>query len=204
MSARPEVPPPVKAIVVGASAGGVEALGGLLPMLPADLAAPVFVVVHLPRERPSLLVEIFAARTRLAVREAIDKEPVTPGTVYFAPPDYHLLVDRAADGGGPVVSLSVDDLVLFSRPSIDVLFESAVDVYGSGLMGIVLTGASADGARGLDAIRRAGGTTVVQDPATAQMPVMPAAAIALGVPSHVLPIEGIGKLIQGMSSGGRS
>jgi two-component system, chemotaxis family, protein-glutamate methylesterase/glutaminase len=201
MTARAETPAPVEAIVVGTSAGGVEALSTLLPMVPASLAVPIFVVVHLPRERPSLLVEIFSGRTSVPVREALDKEPVVPGTLYFAPPDYHLLLDRGARGAPPEISLSVDDLVLFSRPSIDVLFESAVDVYGSGLMGVVLTGASADGARGLDAIRRVGGTTVVQDPSTAQMSVMPAAALALGPASHVLPLEGIGRLIQSLPPG---
>src|SRR5215813_2427247 len=127
----------VDGIVIGASAGGVDALAILLPALPAGLRAATFVVLHLPRERPSLLVDIFAPKCALAVCEAEDKQPVEPGTIYFAPPDYHLLVDR-----GPRVALSADDLVHFSRPSIDVLFESAAEVYGERLIGIILTGAN--------------------------------------------------------------
>lgn len=163
---------PCAAVVIGTSAGGVDALSALLPALPADGLAAVFVVIHLPRGRPSLLVEIFAAKCAAPVREAQDKEPVEPGTVYFAPPDYHLLVDA-----GPQIALSADELVNFSRPSVDVLFESAADAYGPRLLGIVLTGASHDGAAGLRAVRDAGGRAVVQRPDTAQVPIMAEAAL---------------------------
>ena len=112
----------VEALVIGASAGGVEALLTLLPALPATFPAAVFVVLHLPRERPSLLVDIFRPKCALPVAEAQDKEPVRPGHIYFAPPDYHLLVEKGGE-----MSLSDDELVNFSRPSIDVLFESAAD-----------------------------------------------------------------------------
>ncbi|MDB5848271.1 MAG: chemotaxis protein CheB [Rhodoferax sp.] len=176
---------PVEAIVIGASAGGVEALMALLPALPAGLAAAVFVVLHLPRDRPSLLVEIFRQRCALRVTEAQDKERVANGTVYFAPPDYHLLVDA---GPEPQLALSVDEPVHYSRPSIDVLFESAADVYGDRLMGIVLTGGNQDGAAGLASVRRAGGITVVQDPATAQVALMPQSALDTGPVDHVLPL----------------
>lgn len=179
-------PGPIEAVVIGTSAGGVDALSVLLPALPAGLRAAVFVVIHLPRQRPSHLVEIFQPRCALPVREAQDKERVEPGTVYFAPPDYHLLLER-----GPAIALSVDDLVNFSRPSVDVLFESAADVYGSRLLGIVLTGASQDGASGLQAIRRAGGKTIVQEPATAQVPVMAEAALKQGPADFVLTLEEI-------------
>lgn len=179
-------PGPIEAVVIGTSAGGVDALSVLLPALPAGLRAAVFVVIHLPRQRPSHLVEIFQPKCALPVREAQDKERVEPGTVYFAPPDYHLLLDR-----GPAIALSVDDLVNFSRPSVDVLFESAADVYGSRLLGIVLTGASQDGASGLQAIRRAGGKTIVQEPATAQVPVMAEAALKQGPADFVLTLEEI-------------
>ena len=175
---------PIAAVVIGTSAGGVDALSVLLPALPAGLRAAVFVVIHLPRQRPSHLVGIFQPKCALPVREAQDKESVVPGTVYFAPPDYHLLVDR-----GPAIALSVDDLVNFSRPSVDVLFESAADVYGSRLLGIILTGASQDGAAGLQAIRRAGGKTIVQEPATAQVPVMAEAALKQGPADFVLTLE---------------
>jgi two-component system chemotaxis response regulator CheB len=187
----------VDAVVVGTSAGGVEALAALLPALPATTRAAVLVVLHLPREGKSLLVEIFAPKCALAVREACDKEPIEAGTIYFAPPDYHMLVDK-----GPRVALSIDDLVNYSRPSIDVLFESAADIYGDRLMGIVLTGGNEDGAEGLLAVQRAGGVTVVQDPVGAQMPVMPQAAIDRCAPDHVLTLAGIVQLLRTLNTGG--
>jgi len=174
------------AIVIGTSAGGVEALSVLLPSLPEGLRAAVLVVLHLPRERPSLLVEIFTPKCRLPVREAEDKEPIEPGVVYFAPPDYHLLVDN-----GPRVALSADEPVNFSRPSIDVLFESAADIYGARLIGIILTGASHDGALGLEAVRCAGGVTIVQEPESAQAPTMAESALKRGPVDHVLSLEQI-------------
>jgi two-component system, chemotaxis family, protein-glutamate methylesterase/glutaminase len=180
-----------QAIVIGGSAGGVEALAALLPALPAGLHVPVLVVLHLPRERPSLLVEIFSPRCALPVREALDKDPIEPGTVYFAPADYHLLVDT-----GPRLALSLDEPVHYSRPSIDVLFESAADVYGAGLLGIVLTGASQDGADGLAAVHRAGGLTAVQHPSDAQSPFMPQAALRLTpAVDHVLPLQDLARLL---------
>ena len=193
----------VDAIVIGASAGGVDALMTLLPALPSGLAAAVLVVLHLPRDRSSLLVEIFRPRCALRVVEAQDKERVAAGTVYFAPPDYHLLVDADVDAGAkaarvPQLSLSVDEPVHFSRPSIDVLFESAADVYGARLMGIVLTGGNQDGAAGLSAVRRAGGITAVQDPETAQVPLMPASALARGPVDYVLPLAGLAQLMKTM------
>jgi two-component system chemotaxis response regulator CheB len=181
----------VDAIVIGASAGGIKALSVLLPALPAGMAAPVFVVLHLPRERPSLLVEIFQPKCALPIREAEDKEPVEAGTVYFAPPDYHLLVDD-----GPQISLSADEPVHYSRPSIDVLFESAADCYGARLLGIVLTGANEDGAAGAAAVQRAGGITLVQRPDGAQSPLMPEAALKLVAPTHVLALDAMAVLLR--------
>jgi two-component system, chemotaxis family, protein-glutamate methylesterase/glutaminase len=186
----------IDAIVIGTSAGGVEALSTVLPALPAGVATPVFVVLHLPREKPSLLVSIFTPKCALPVREAEDKEPVEPGTVYFAPPDYHLLIDE-----GPTLALSADEAVHFSRPSIDVLFESAADIYGARLLGIILTGASEDGAAGLDAIRRAGGCTVVQQPETAQVATMTEAALKRGPADFVLPLERIAELLRTIGHG---
>ena len=180
----------VEAVVIGASAGGVQALGTLLAALPADLRPPCFVVLHLPRERPSLLPEIFSPHCRRPVEEAQDKEPVQSGTVYIAPPDYHLMLDR-----GPTVALSTDELVHFSRPSIDVLFESAADVYGKGLLGIILTGWNQDGADGLEAVHRAGGLTIVQNPDTAEAPVMPQAALARTPVHYILNLEEIAALL---------
>jgi two-component system, chemotaxis family, protein-glutamate methylesterase/glutaminase len=186
----------IDAIVIGTSAGGVEALSTVLPALPAGVATPVFVVLHLPREKPSLLVSIFTPKCALPVREAEDKEPVEPGTVYFAPPDYHLLIDE-----GPTLALSADEAVHFSRPSIDVLFESAADIYGARLLGIILTGASEDGAAGLDAIRRAGGCTVVQQPETAHVATMTEAALKRGPADFVLPLERIAELLRTIGHG---
>jgi two-component system chemotaxis response regulator CheB len=170
----------VDAVVIGTSAGGVEALSVLLPALPARSRAAVIVVIHLPRERPSLLVDIFRPMCRATVVEAEDKQPLEPGTIYFAPPDYHLLIDRGpslvAQSFAPHLALSADDPVNYSRPSIDVLFESAADVYGPRLAGIVLTGANQDGAAGLVAIKRAGGVALIQSEASAQATLMPLSA----------------------------
>ena len=165
--------PAPQAVVIGASAGGVEALSAILPALPADYPLPVMVVIHLLPERRSVIADLFAQKCRLAVREAEDKEPVLPRTVYFAPPDYHLLVETDKR-----LSLSSEAPVLFSRPSIDVLFETAADAYDDALIGVVLTGANADGANGVRAIAGAGGTVLVQSPAVAMAQAMPLAALA--------------------------
>lgn len=161
-----------EAIVMGASAGALEALSAILPKFPAGYPLPVFIVVHLPSDKKSVLAELLQAKCSLRVKEAEDKEPVEPGVVYFAPPDYHLLIE--ADR---TLALSVDAPVLFSRPSIDVLFESAADVYGQGLVGVVLSGANADGAQGLRAVAVAGGAVIVQDPDQASSSAMPQAAL---------------------------
>jgi two-component system chemotaxis response regulator CheB len=180
----------IEGIVIGASAGGIEALSVLLPALPAALRAAVFIVLHLPRERPSLLVEIFERRCALPIREAEDKEPIEPGTVYFAPPDYHLLVEK-----GRQIALSADEPVHYSRPSVDVLFESAADVYQERLLGIILTGANADGSAGLHAIHQAGGVTVVQRPDSAQVPLMVVSALQRVTADFVLSLEEIAGLL---------
>ena len=189
----------VEAVVIGASAGGVQALSALSAALPADLRVPCFVVIHLPRESPSLLPEIFSAHCKRPVGEAQDKEPVQAGTVYVAPPDYHLLLDR-----GPTLALSTDELVHYSRPSIDVLFESAADVYGKGLLGIILTGWNQDGADGLQAVHRAGGLTIVQNPDTAEAPVMPQAALARTAVDYILNLEEIAALLAALPAGKRT
>ncbi len=181
----------IRAVAIGASAGGVQALAELLPALPAESRAAVFVVLHLPRDKPSLLVDVFSQKCALAVREAEDKEPVTPGTVYFAPPNYHLLVDE-----GPQLALSADDLVHHSRPSIDVLFESAAQVYREHLLGIILSGANEDGAEGLAAVHDAGGLTVVQEPQTAQSSTMILSALERLPVDLVLDLAGIAALLK--------
>ncbi|MEJ0100836.1 MAG: chemotaxis protein CheB [Pseudomonadota bacterium] len=186
MSAAPDK---VAAVVIGASAGGVEALGALLAALRPGCGVCVLIVVHLPRERPSLLSGLYASRCALPIFEAVDKQAVEAGAVYFAAPDYHLLVDCHDDA--PTLALSVDAPVHYSRPSIDVLFESAAECWRERLMAVVLTGASEDGARGMAAVARAGGITVVQDPAEALAPMLPTAALRTGHAQRVLPLAGI-------------
>lgn len=181
-----EAPPRIQAVVIGASAGAVEALFVLLPALPANFPVPLMVVVHLPRDKESVLPNLYRARCRLEVKEAEDKELARPGVAYFAPPDYHLLVEPDRR-----LSLSSDEPVRYSRPSIDVLFESAAEAYGEGVLGVILTGANDDGSAGLRAVCAAGGTAVVQDPATAQAPQMPRAALAACPEARVLRLEQI-------------
>jgi two-component system, chemotaxis family, protein-glutamate methylesterase/glutaminase len=183
----------IEAIVIGASAGGVEALGLILPTLPATFRPSLLIVIHLPRQRPSLLVEIYRNRCALPIREADDKEPIEPGTVYFAPPDYHMLVERNRQ-----IALSTDEPVHYSRPSVDVLFESAADVYRNRLLGVILTGANEDGAAGLHAIHRAGGVTVVQQPDSAKVPLMVVSALQRNPADFVLSLPEIAELLKGL------
>lgn len=184
----------LQAVAIGASAGGIDALNALLPLLPADFAPSVLIVLHLRPDTPSLLSEVFGLRCALPVREAEDKMPVLPGHVYVAPPDYHLLVESHADGRR--FALSVEPPVRFSRPSIDVLFESAAVAWHDALLGVVLSGANDDGTRGLQAIRARGGRAWVQAPETAQASEMPSHAIAGGPVDEILTIEDIGSRLR--------
>lgn len=161
-----------KAVVIGASAGAMESLSAILPALAADFPLPVMVVVHLPSDKKSILAGLFDEKCALTVKEAEDKEPLRAGMIYFAPSDYHLLVEK--DGH---LSLSSEEPVQYSRPSIDVLFETAADAYGNGLLGIVLSGANDDGSAGLKAILAAGGEGWVQNPKTAYASLMPESAL---------------------------
>lgn len=172
--------PPIEAVVIGASAGGLEALGVVLEGLPSGFRLPILVVQHVPANGPTHLAEIFGRRTRLLVKEADDKDQLRCGMLYFAAPGYHLLVESDRS-----LSLSQDDAVHFSRPSIDVLFESAADVWGPQVAGFLLTGANEDGAAGLEAIHRGGGLTVIQDPAEAAVPTMPRAALRRFAPDYI-------------------
>jgi two-component system chemotaxis response regulator CheB len=187
----------IRAVALGGSAGGIEALAELLPALPAGLNIAAFVVVHQPRDRASMLPRIFASRCAFAVCEPDDKQDVQPDCIYFAPADYHMLIDN-----GPRISLSADDLVRFSRPSIDVLFESAADVYAQRLLAVVLSGGNDDGADGALAVRRGGGFVVVQDPDTARMSMMPRCAVARGAADAVLPVAGIRALLSSLAQEG--
>lgn len=187
-----------RAVVLGASAGGLEALAAVLGCLPADYPLPLLAVVHRAPSETGGMADFFAARCRLRFKEPCSGEAALPGRVYLAPADYHLLVER--DG---TLSLSVDEKVNFSRPSIDVLFESAAAAWGAGLVGVLLSGANGDGAAGMLAIRRAGGLTLVQDPKTAEHPAMPQAAIEAGGALKVLPLGAIGPELNALAAGAR-
>lgn len=180
----------IEAVVIGASAGGVHALLRLLSGLPDHFRLPVVAVLHLPEGRDSQLVELFRNRLSIAVREAADKEKIAAATLYFAGPGYHLSVEMDRS-----FSLSCEAPVQYSRPSIDVLMESAADAYGPGLAGILLTGANFDGAAGLAKIQQRGGLTVVQDPAEAEVSTMPEAAIRKLRPNLILTLDGIHSLL---------
>lgn len=188
-----------EAVVLGASAGGMEALFNLLSSLPAHWPLSLSVVLHLHPEQDDALIDHYARHCPLAVKEAEDKEAILPGRVYFAPPDYHLLVERDR-----TFSLSRDEKVQHARPSIDVLFESAAEAYGAGLAGVILSGANADGARGLARVKELGGLTLVQDPSEAQHATMPLAAIAAATPHAVLGLERIGLLLRGLAYGNQA
>ena len=185
----------IEAVVIGASAGAIQALSRILPALPEDYPIPVLVVVHIPADRSDLLASLFQAKCRLVVKEAEDKEPIRPGFVYFGPSDYHLLVE-----GDRTVSLSSDEPVLYSRPSIDVLFESAADAYGERLVGVILTGANEDGADGLWAVHAAGGVALVEDPAEAFAPAMPSAALARCAEARPASLDEIAAYLVGLGA----
>lgn len=180
----------VRAVVIGASAGGVAALFEVLGALPEGFAQPVLCVLHLPDDRHSQLAEVLQRRLHRPVCEARDKERIAAGQIYVAAPGYHLSVERDLS-----LSLSQEAPVHFSRPAIDFLFASAADAYGEGLLGVLLTGANEDGAQGLAYIKKCGGRTVVQDPRDAQVALMPEAALALHRPDHILSLSGIGQLL---------
>ena len=179
------VGPGYRLIVVGVSAGGLHALRTLVAALPAGFEIPLAVVQHRSRDS-ELLCELLQECAPLVVSEVNDKMPILPGNVYVGPPDYHLMVE---DG---YFALSTDEPVRFSRPSIDVMFRSAADAYGPDLVGVVLTGANADGSLGLRAIVERGGYALVQDPASAEVGVMPQQALKAVPTACVLPLDRIG------------
>jgi two-component system chemotaxis response regulator CheB len=178
-------------VVIGASAGGLRALEQVLGSLPAEFSIPIVAAAHRSRES-ELFASVIQGTVALPVREAEDKEPLAAPGIFLAPPDYHLLLEP-----GGLLALSVDEPVSFSRPSIDVLFESAADAYGAGVLGVLLTGANHDGTHGLARIRAVGGLAIVQDPKTAESPEMPRAAIASGAVDSILPLGDIaGELVR--------
>jgi two-component system chemotaxis response regulator CheB len=182
-----------RAIVIGVSAGGQEALSHLFSCLTESFPLPIVIVQHLHHTQDGSYARLFDERCALKVKEADEKEPVQVGHVYFAPPNYHLLVER-----DETFSLSVDEKVKFSRPSIDVMFESAARAWSFRLIGIILTGASDDGTNGLHRIKECGGTTIAQDPASARYPVMPLAAIKGGCIDRVMSLDAIANFLRAM------
>ncbi len=174
-------------VAMGASWGGLHAVETVLSGLPDGFRTPIAIAQHrAPGSGSGALPRVLSLRSGVQVHEAGDKDPIEPSGVYVAPPDYHLLVEP----GG--FALSIEEHVQYSRPSIDVLFDSAADTYGESLIAVILTGANEDGAYGLTRVKRRGGVTIAQDPATAERRDMPAAAIATGAVDHVLPLEEIG------------
>lgn len=185
-------------IVVGVSWGGLEALQRMLRALPADFGTPLAIVQHRGKDSDSGLTQVLQRSSPLPVMEIVDKQPVVPGFIYIAPADYHVLVDVRT------FALSTDPPVSWARPSIDVLFESAAYAYGRRMIGIILTGAGKDGIAGLCAVKRSGGRTLVQDPATAEARQLPDAAIRACAPDQVLGLEELVAFLVRATSRGRA
>ncbi len=183
-----------KAVVIGGSAGGLDVLLKVLPSLSTSFSFTVIIVLHRKNSVDSTLESLLASRTKIPVKEVEDKDLISPGTIYIAPADYHLLIE-------PDLTFSLDDSekVNYSRPSLDVTFESAADVFGPDLVGILLSGANADGTQGLVAVKKAGGTTVVQKPETAQTPFMPQQAIANAPIDSILDIPELIALVNSLN-----
>lgn len=186
-----------KAIVIGTSFGGHEALKLILPQLEKGFPLPVIIVLHIGDHNNDSFINHLNDVCKLVVKEAEGNEPILPGTIYFSPPNYHLLVEDNF-----TFSLSTDEKLNYSRPSIDILFESAAWVYKKDLIGVVLTGANSDGAEGLKIIKGLGGKTICQNPCSALSPAMPRAAIKIAGPDICLKLEDIaGQLIELAYSG---
>jgi two-component system, chemotaxis family, protein-glutamate methylesterase/glutaminase len=179
----------IELIVIGCSLGGMNALQTIFSSLTEEFCVPIAVVQHRHKASNDTLPAYFRRESHLCVVDVEDKQPIAPACIYLAPANYHLLVERG------VFSLSVDAAVGFSRPSIDVLFESAADAYRENLAGVVLTGANADGSRGAQKLKRRGGMLIVQDPATAEAPTMPQAVIDSTRVDRILPLDRIGPFL---------
>lgn len=179
-------------VVIGASAGGLEAIRTVLMDLGEDFKASILIVQHLSPHSDGYMVRHLNKACRINVKEAEEKEKILPGNAYIAPPNYHLLVE-----GDETLSLTVEAKVNYARPSIDILFETAADVYGKNLIGIILTGANSDGSKGLKRIKELGGITIVQNPKTAESDSMPSAAVAITMVDYILELSKIStKLIE--------
>jgi two-component system chemotaxis response regulator CheB len=181
-------------VAIGTSWGGLAAMTKLLGTLPADFSIPIVIVQHRSKDSEQLLAQLLQDSTDLRVCEVDDKDELTPGTVHLAPANYHVMIESG------YLSLTIEEPVRFSRPSIDVLFTSAADVYGNATIGVVLTGANEDGSRGLAHIVKRGGVGLVQDPKTAEIPIMPEAALRAVPTAEVLPLNAIAPRLIALST----
>lgn len=186
------LPRDLRIIAIGASAGGVTALHEILPAIKSRKVS-VVVVLHFPPEGPNLIPSLYADECKLAIKEAESGEVLEPGVIYIAPPDYHLSTEPNG-----TLSLSNEEEMNYSRPSIDILFDSVAFAYKSKAMAILLTGANHDGAQGLKRLHDLGGTTAAQDPNDAEFPVMPLSALELFQPTYVLPLKGLTNLLRSL------
>ncbi len=188
-----------EAVVIGVSAGGLDALDSILPQLPAGFPVSVLIVQHISPDSDNFLSKRFERRCSNRVKEAEDKDVILPGTIYFAPPNYHLLVETDKS-----LALSVDPRVNFSRPSIDVLFETAAEAFLDTLIGVILTGSNEDGAEGLAAVKEHGGLAIVQDPRTAAAEQMPLAALKATRADYIVALNEVAALLNELVSGPNS
>ncbi len=188
-----------EAIVVGTSAGGLYALSNILTELPAEYPLPIMVVQHRSKDKKELLEDILQHKCKIKIKQADEKEKIEKGCVYIAPPDYHLLIETDL-----TFSLSSDQYVSYSRPSIDVLFESAAAAYKDTLIGIILTGANNDGAAGISAIKQYNGLTIAQSPEEALFPFMPNAAIATKMVTHIWTLSEIQNFLLALDKNGKT
>jgi len=179
-----------EAIVIGVSSGGMDAMKILFSMLPDSFSIPIVIVQHISPRSDSEWIRLMNQENRIRITEVEEKEKLQPGNAYLAPPNYHVLIEKDW-----TFTLSADPRVNFARPSVDVLFDSAADAFGAKLIGIILTGANSDGARGLKKIKTCGGLTIVEDPTTCTIAGMPKAAIAAMKPDYILPLKEIGLLL---------
>jgi len=179
-----------EAIVIGTSSGGMNALKFLFSALPVDFSIPIIIVQHISPRSDNQWIKLLNNNSKLYLKEADEKEKIEQGKVYIAPPNYHLMIER-----NKTFSLSIDERVNYSRPSIDVLFESAAEVYKNKLIGVILTGSNNDGTKGIKRINEYGGLTIAQDPVTAESSYMPASAIAAIQPDYILSLENIIELL---------
>jgi len=186
-----------KVIVIGTSAGGLKALKKIIAGLPKAFCLPILIVQHLSPRSDGFMAHYFNQISHMHVKEADEKEPVRPNHIYIAPANYHMLVEK-----DETISFTVDEKVSYARPSIDVLFESAARVYLDRLIGIILTGANEDGTAGIRTIKSFGGLTIAQSPETAEVPVMPLAAIETDCVDLVLNLDEIGNLLSSLCNQG--